>query len=201
MLKRISLILTLLMITSAPVSATLISGGLNVDNGYVAYLSTDDLSPGVLISSGNNWMSTYTFSDVNLTAGQSYFLHIYAYDQGGIAGFLGQFDLTGAGHLFANGQSSLLTNTTDWKVSTTGWNDYQAVSFLGVNGVSPWGTRAGVSGAAEWIWSSDANNHNVNYFTTAINAVAAPTAVPEPNSLFLMSLVLLGLVVARKKMI
>jgi hypothetical protein len=199
MLKQISLILTMLMIVSAPASATLISGGLSVDNGYIAYLSTDNFNPGSMISSGNNWTTTYTFSGINLTAGQNYFLHIYAYDQGGIAGFLGQFNLTGAGHLFSNGQSTLMTNTIDWSVSTSGWNSYLAANTLGVNGVGPWGTRPGISSSAEWIWSADANNHDFNYFSTAISAVAVE--VPEPNSLFLMSLVIIGLVVARKKMV
>lgn len=196
MLKPLSLTASLLLIASTQVSATMLSGALNVDNGYVAYLSTDNQSQGVQVSAANNWYSTYNFSGVNLAAGQDYFLHIYAYDQGGIAGFLGEFNLTGTDHLFSNGQSSLLSNTIDWDVSTSGWSNYQDASYLGGNGASPWGTRTGVSSSAEWIWSADAHNDNYTYFTTAISAAA----VSEPSSLFLMGLGVVGLVVARKKM-
>ena len=186
MLKPLSLTASLLLIASTQVSATMLSGGLNVDNGYVAYLSTDNQSQGVQVSAANNWYATYNFSGVNLAAGH----------QGGIAGFLGEFNLTGTDHLFSNGQSTLLSNTIDWDVSTSGWSNYQDATYLGGNGASPWGTRTGVSSSAEWIWSADAHNDNYTYFTTAISAAA----VSEPSSLFLMGLGVAGLVVARKKM-
>lgn len=195
MLKRLSLTMPLVLIASTQVSATMLSGALNVDNGYVAYLATDNHSQGVQVSAANNWYSTYTFSGVNLVAGQDYFLHIYAYDQGGIAGFLGEFNLTGSDHLFSNGQSQLTTNTIDWDVSTSGWNNYQDASSLGSNGVSPWGNHSQVSSSAEWIWSSDAYNDNYAYFTTAISAAA----VSEPSSLLLMGLGVMGLLAARRK--
>lgn len=197
MLKPLSFAISTLLLASTQVSASLLSGGLNVDNGYVAYLSTDNNVQGTQISAGNNWTSTYNFSGVNLDAGQNYFLHIYAYDQGWIAGLLGDFNLNGTDHVFANGQSNLTTNTTDWDVSTSGWNAYQNVSSLGANGVGPWGTRPDVDSSAEWIWSANAYDDNYAYFTTAISAVSA--SVPEPSTMFLLGLGLAGLVVARKK--
>tara|TARA_R110001592_G_scaffold25598_1_gene97093 strand:+ start:5951 stop:6544 length:594 start_codon:yes stop_codon:yes gene_type:complete len=195
MLKACSFAVSLLLIVSAQASASLLSGGLNVDNGYLAYLSTDKQTQGVQISSGNNWASTYSFSGVNLDAGQDYFLHIFAYDQGWIAGFLGEFNLTGTDHVFSNGQTNLTTNTTDWDVSTIGWSDYQAASSLGNNGVWPWYNRPAVSSSAEWIWSDDAYNDNYTYFTTAISSAS----VPEPSSLFLLGLGFVGLMLVRKK--
>ena len=194
-LNRLSYVLAVSVLASASASATMLSGGLNVDNGYVAYLSTDDNTQGTLISSGNNWTSTYDFSNVNLDAGQDYFLHVYAYDQGWIAGFLGEFDLTGNDHTFANGQSNLTTNIIDWSVSTSGWNNYAAASSLGNNGSWPWGNRSDVSSSAEWIWSDDAYNDNQTYFTTAISA----SAVSEPGSLSLLGLGIAALGFARRK--
>ena len=195
MFKKSVLAASLVLLSSTQASATMLSGGLNVDNGYAAYISTDDSVQGTLVSAANNWYSTYNFSGVNLSAGQNYFLHIFAYDQGGIAGFLGEFNLTGSDHVFSNGLNTLLTNTTDWDVSTSGWGGYQDASYLGNNGVSPWGTRSGVSSNADWIWSQDAHNHNEVYFTTAITAAA----VSEPGAMMLFGLGLAGLMFARKQ--
>ena len=194
-LNRLSYVLAVSVLASASASATMLSGGLNVDNGYVAYLSTNENTQGTQISAGNNWTSTYDFTNVNLNAGQDYFLHVYDYDQGWIAGFLGEFDLTGNDHTFANGQSNLTTNILDWDVSTTGWNNYADASSLGDNGSWPWGNRSGVSSSAEWIWSDDAYNDNQTYFTTAISA----SEVPEPGTLSLIGLGIAALGFARRK--
>jgi MSHA biogenesis protein MshQ len=150
-------------------SGTSLTGSLNVDNTFIAYISTDDSVQGTLIGSGNNWPTTVDIA-TSLTVGQDYYLHIYATDVGGVAGFLGDFELTGTDHVFSNGLTTLNTNTSNWSVSTSGWNNYQAASGYGLNGVSPWGTRSGVDSSAEWIWSSDSNGDNINYFSTKISA-------------------------------
>jgi len=149
----------------------LLSGSLNVDNTFNAYISTDDSVQGTLIGTGNNWPTTVDISS-SLTVGQDYYLHIYATDVGGVAGFLGDFELTNTDHTFSNGLTTLNTNTTNWSVSTVGWNNYQPASGYGVNGVAPWGTRSGVDANAQWIWSSDNSGHNVNYFSTSIRALS-----------------------------
>ena len=77
----------LVLIASTQVSATMLSGALNVDNGYVAYLATDNHSQGVQVSAANNWYSTYTFSGVNLVAGQDYFYIFMPMIKVGLPGF------------------------------------------------------------------------------------------------------------------
>jgi hypothetical protein len=172
---------------------------MSVDNGYEIYLSTSDDVQGDLFGSANNWYATYT-NTVTLTPGTSYYLHVYAYDQGGIAGLLGDFSLTGTTHTFANGLTNLLSDTTHWYGNTTGFNgSYGAVTDLGTNGVNPWNHRDNIDNAATWIWSGDAWNNNAAYFTTKISAVAVPVDVPEPTSIALLGLGLLGLGVARRR--
>jgi MSHA biogenesis protein MshQ len=144
-----------------------LSGNLIIDNTFEAYLSTDDSVQGVFLSSGNNWQTTYTLLS-QLTPGQDYYLHIKAEDTGGAAGFLGDFEITGTEHTFSNGLTTLTTNTTDWTVSTIGWNNYQTPNSYGSNGSAPWGTRSSIDANAEWIWSSNNNDDNATYFSTHI---------------------------------
>jgi MSHA biogenesis protein MshQ len=151
-----------------------LTGSMNVDNAFSAYISTDDSVQGTLIGSGNNWPTTVDIA-ATLTEGQDYYLHIYATDAGGVAGFLGNFELSGTGHTFSNGLTTLNTDTVNWSVSTSDWSNYQAASSYGVNGTSTWGTQENVDVNAEWIWSSDNNGDNINYFSTTISAAATPS--------------------------
>ncbi|KXI30114.1 LamG domain-containing protein, partial [Paraglaciecola hydrolytica] len=122
------------------------------------------------LGSGNDWSTTYS-ATLNLAAGQNYYLHIRGRDTGGIAGFIGDFTLTGIDHLFPNNGQTISTNTTHWKVSKTGWNNYVNASMVnGNNGVAPWGRRPNISAGATWIWSADAENDNQVYFSLAITS-------------------------------
>ncbi len=178
-------------------SATVLTGSFNVDNGYVAYISTSDNTQGTAFSSGNDWQVTYT-DIANLVAGTNYYLHVYAYDQGGIAGFLGQFSLSGTDHQFANGQTTLLTNITHWTGNSVGFDGvYSGLTDLGANnGGVIWGTIPGISTSAHWIWVGDGNWNDISYFSTMITANAQ---VPEPLTGALLGLGLAGIALGRSR--
>ncbi|WP_446810351.1 PEP-CTERM sorting domain-containing protein [Methylomonas sp. 2BW1-5-20] len=196
---------TLLLICSASVASasvviTQLNSSISMDNGYEIYLATNDNEQGVSFGSGNDW--TTTFQDTAyLIAGVDYYLHVRGYDQGVIAGFLGQFSLTGTEHVFSNNSSSLTTNTSDWHGNNTGWGQSYLASLtqLGSNGASPWGSRPNISSAATWIWAGDEHTDSLAYFSTKISAVSA---VPVPSAiwLFATSLGLFSLKNRRKRL-
>ncbi|AEP28501.1 LamG domain-containing protein [Brumicola nitratireducens] len=165
--KMMSIILVALC--CLPTARAQLTGNLHLDNTFEAYISTNDSVQGTLIASGTNWPTMYVLASP-LVPGQDYYLHIRGTDEGGVAGFLGDFQIVGSDHTFSNGLTTLSTNTTNWFVSKTGWNSYSNVTAYGVNGVAPWGTRTGINPSAQWIWSSNNDADNLVYFTTKISA-------------------------------
>ncbi len=188
--------LGLVLSVSGFANAGLITGELNTDNHQTTYLSTDNNTQGVHISDSLNfeWMTTDYF-EYELESGVNYFLHIAATDKGGIASLLGNFFLSGNSHVFANGTSSLVTNDLLWQVSTTGWNNYESATVHGNWGDSPWGTShiSAIDQDAKWIWSTDAHNDNAVFFSVEIKAV------PEPSTLAIFALGIMGLASRRFK--
>lgn len=173
--------------------AAVMTSRISMDNSFVAYISTSDTTQGTQFSSGANWEATVLGSTV-LAAGTDYYLHIRGNDAGGVAGFLGSFSLSGTDHAFANGLTSLSTNTTYWSGNNTGFSgSYAALISEGLNGVGPWGVRPNIASDAQWIWAGNADLNDVAYFTTKISAV------PEPTTVALLSLGLLGFAASRRK--
>jgi hypothetical protein len=201
MFRWVSVIATLALacfILAANAEASTLSGNLTADNAFFVYISTNDSVLGTLVSQGNNWPSTFSFSDA-LTSGVTNYLHIEAINYGGPGAFIGQFTLSDAGFSFANGTQTLLTNATNW---TGVYNDSNSnvvaqnwiqptggVTSLGANGIGPWGTISNVSSNADWIWASDANSlpgGSTCQFCT-IDLSTKIYATPEPSSLALMA--------------
>src|SRR4051812_37986491 len=115
---------------------------MTVDNAFTTYLSTSDTVQGTQIGFGNSWPSLQNFSSL-LTPGVTNFLHIVAQDFGAPAMFIGDFTLSDAGFQFSNGTQHLLTNTTNWGFSNTGFTgSYSTPLDEGPNGTGPWGSFA-----------------------------------------------------------
>jgi hypothetical protein len=187
------LIATASLAFCANASANLLTTKVTADNSFIAYLSTSNTVMGSQFSAGNNWGTVYTNS-VALNGLNQYYLHISATDAGGVAGLLGEFSLAGSGYHFANNTTSLLTGSNLITANTTGYtNAYTATTSYGANNSSQtWGTVAGISTAAQWVWSGNNDTNNLSFFSVAI-LKDTPANVPEPASIGLLGLGLLAL--------
>lgn len=165
----------------------ILAGSATADNLFRASISTSATTAGDFWFGGNSWPSTFT-SSTEITAPGTYYLHVFAQDQGRPEMFIGRFTLTGQS-AFANGTQELLTNATDWVVSNTGFGENTAAPIvLGPNGSGPWGTFTEMPGA-NFIWAPEYAN-GLAFFTASFTVIPTPATAAAG---------LLGLVALRRK--
>ncbi|MFT7774830.1 PEP-CTERM sorting domain-containing protein [Roseateles sp.] len=157
------------------------------DDFFKLYIATELGNPGSAAFDKTSGWSALGSASITLQPGQSVYLLIDADNAfGGPAMLLADFTLSGGSLRFANGQTSLTTDTVNWKVSEASFAAAtQAPVSMGLNqpGLQIWGQFAGVSAQASAIWAYEANwatGHTGHaYFVTQI------TAVPEPATTLL----------------
>jgi hypothetical protein len=176
-------------------SATTISGTTTADNAFFMFLSTNNSMLGTQIASANNWPVAVSVPASALSPGVTNYLQVEVINYGLQSGFLGDFSLS-TGFQFANGTQSISTDTTWAGIYNSGNNSVAVqpwvmptggVVSLGANGVAPWGTIAGISSGALWIWPNDASSlpggSACTNCTVDFSIAITPTAVPEPGML------------------
>ena len=162
------------------------------DDTFTAYISTDDTVLGTqFLSQVGTWQNGGGVGSIGLTAGVTNYLHVIAMDQFGAPSMLiGEASLDDGLFEFGNSSQTLLTNTTEWNLSLTGFGvNYFTPSDLGQNGTGPWGIQSNIDINARRLWSQQTGGEH--YFSVAINPV------PEPISL--IGLGAFGLLLRRKK--
>jgi hypothetical protein len=194
LLRTVLLLFAVSTFSLSAAVANSISGYLTADNQFNAYLSTSPTTQGTPITSGNNWQTSYPLS-VSLTPGTTYYLQIEGINTGSYSTnnpgvILGSFSISGS-FLFSNGTQSLITDTTDWTYSTTGFGSaaYTPASY-GTNNQSTtiWykahgGPIANIAGTAQWIWYQS----NPAYLATPLYFETKISPTPEPGSFLLLA--------------
>jgi hypothetical protein len=159
-------------LASGAVADITLNAAMTADNEFTASISTSPTDAGTTFLSGGNWPSVFSGSYIFPGAG-TYYLQVQAVDHAAPAMFIGQFDLVGGSATFSNGTTSLVSNTTDWVVSNTGFGVGAVAPLdLGANGSGPWGNFGAISPAARFLWAPTYTP--TVYFTTVITVVPTP---------------------------
>ncbi len=216
-MKKIGLLLAILagfLLLANSASAITFDATVTADNHYAIYAGNESgvsfIGRNEVGSSGNpgtyNWSLPESFS-FDVDPGD--YIYVAAWSDDRVAqGWIGQF---------LSGDSTILSNTSDWEVYLT-FNDldtgspaptedelaaeisgasWASVSNYIDHGSGPWGYIDGISQDADWIWGSSllggSDYGEYQIFRTKIDPV------PEPATIILSTLGLLGMGVVRKR--
>lgn len=215
MRKFVGLLCGVVLVLGFSVNASALSytATLTADNYYALYVGTEDdlelIGRNELGTSGDpgtyNWSKAETF-DFDLAAGES--IYVVGWSDGSVAqGWIGQF---------VSEYNMLLTNTSDWEVYLSnsdlgngddapdleakfaeGEETWNAVTDSIAHGSGPWGYIDGISHDASWIWGSPLQPGS-NYGEYQVFRIT-PNVVPEPGTVVLIGIGLLGLAIFRKR--
>jgi hypothetical protein len=198
---------------------------MTVDNSYALYTGTETQAL-TFVGSDGSWQTTETY---NFDLPTSNFIYVVTQSDLAVAqGFLAQFtnlttndrfysndsqwQVTATGHYgfapYTNSASAFAELNTQLALAnagnnpSNGWTNTTAGS---ANGAGPWGSRPNIDAAARWSWYNSNNSANPTlggynhdeYLIFRISVGATP--VPEPTTLLLFGLGLVGLGVMRKR--
>jgi hypothetical protein len=199
---------------------------ITVDNSYALYYGTETQATNFVGSDGN-WQNTESYQ-FDLPADN--FIYVVTQSDLAVAqGFLAQFtNLLNNDRFYSNDSQWQVTATGRYgfapyagapgdfaeltsqlllaNAGTNPSNGWVATTAGNANGASPWGLRPEIDAGAYWSWYNSNgsanptdggfNHHEYLIFRISVDA----QEVPEPGSLLLMGLGLLGLCAARKRL-